>query len=49
MVVLNADGFYTGLLTWLESLAPTGFVRRESLDHLIVVDTLDAALAALPR
>ncbi|GIF73663.1 LOG family protein [Asanoa siamensis] len=49
VVVLNTDGFYTGLLTWLDSLAPTGFVRREALDRLVVVDTIEEALAALPR
>jgi uncharacterized protein (TIGR00730 family) len=48
VVLLNAGGFYTGLLTWLESLAPTGFVRPEALARLVVVDTLEAALAALP-
>ncbi|GAA1840203.1 LOG family protein [Asanoa iriomotensis] len=49
VVLLNTDGFYTDLLTWLNTLAPTGFVRREALDHLTVVPTVETALAALPR
>ncbi|SNT16930.1 hypothetical protein SAMN05421812_103507 [Asanoa hainanensis] len=48
VVLLDADGFYGGLLSWLESLVPSGFVRRESLDRLIVVTSIDEALAALP-
>ncbi|MEV4537257.1 TIGR00730 family Rossman fold protein [Asanoa sp. NPDC049518] len=48
VVVLDVDGFYGGLLGWLSSLVPTGFVRRESIDRLIVVTSIDEALAALP-
>jgi uncharacterized protein (TIGR00730 family) len=49
VVVLDVDGFYTGLFAWLESLVPSGFVRPEALAHLTVAPTLDAALATLPR
>ncbi|HTF08252.1 MAG TPA: TIGR00730 family Rossman fold protein [Asanoa sp.] len=49
VVVFDTDGFYTGLLTWLQTLPPGGFVRREAFDLLTVVDTVDAAIAALPR
>jgi uncharacterized protein (TIGR00730 family) len=49
VILLDADGFYTGLLSWLESLVPPGFVRPEALERLIVVPTVEAALAALPR
>ncbi|MDG4822916.1 TIGR00730 family Rossman fold protein [Asanoa sp. WMMD1127] len=49
VVLLDADGFYAGLRTWLESLAPTGFVRRESLDRMVAVGTVAEAVAALPR
>ncbi len=49
MVLLDVDGFYTGLLDWLESLVPPGFVRPEALERLIVVPTVEAALGALPR
>jgi uncharacterized protein (TIGR00730 family) len=48
VVVLDADGFYAGLLAWLESLVPPGFVRPEALEHLTVAPTIDTALAALP-
>ncbi|GIF53617.1 hypothetical protein DFJ67_3113 [Asanoa ferruginea] len=49
VVVLDVDGFYAGLLAWLATLAPGGFVRREAFDALTVVDSVDAALLALPR
>ena len=49
VILLDVDGFYTGLLSWLESLVPPGFVRPETLERLIVVPTIEAALAVLPR
>jgi uncharacterized protein (TIGR00730 family) len=48
VVVLDVDGFYTGLLAWLVTLAPGGFARREAFDLLTVVDSVDAAVDALP-
>jgi uncharacterized protein (TIGR00730 family) len=47
VVLVNVDGFYTGLLEWLGALVPTGFVRAEALARLVVVDSVEAALAAL--
>ncbi len=47
VVVLDPDGFYTGLLEWLAGLVPTRFVRTEALAALTVVTTVDAAIAAL--
>jgi uncharacterized protein (TIGR00730 family) len=47
MVLVNTDGFYDGLLTWLRTLADAHFVRPQALADLIVVDTLDAAFAAM--
>jgi uncharacterized protein (TIGR00730 family) len=47
MVVLDADGFYSGLLTWLRGLAPGAFVRPAALDLLLVCDSVPAALDAI--
>jgi uncharacterized protein (TIGR00730 family) len=49
VILLNIDGFYTGLLDWLRSLVPGGFVRADAMAYLIVVDTVAEALAALGR
>jgi uncharacterized protein (TIGR00730 family) len=47
VVVLNVDGFYTGLLDWLGDLVPSGFVRAEGLGLLVVVDSVPAAFEAV--
>jgi uncharacterized protein (TIGR00730 family) len=47
VVILDPDGFYTGLLDWLAGLVPGHFLRAEALAALTVVTTVDAALAAL--
>ncbi|WP_018351554.1 TIGR00730 family Rossman fold protein [Longispora albida] len=47
VVVVNAGGFYDGLLTWLGRLVTLGMVREAALESLIIVDTLDGALAQL--
>ncbi|HKA69161.1 MAG TPA: TIGR00730 family Rossman fold protein [Actinomycetes bacterium] len=47
VVVLDAHGFYAGLLGWLRDLAPAGFVTAQALDDLVVVQTADAALDAI--
>jgi uncharacterized protein (TIGR00730 family) len=49
LVLLDADGFYAGLVGWLAGLAGTAFVRREALDLLVVADTVPAALDAIER
>jgi uncharacterized protein (TIGR00730 family) len=47
VVLLDVEGFYTGLLDWLRGLVPPGFVRAEALDYVIVVHTVADALEAL--
>jgi uncharacterized protein (TIGR00730 family) len=47
VVLVDVDGFYTGLLEWVRGLVPSGFVRAEAVERLVVVDTIGAALDAL--
>jgi uncharacterized protein (TIGR00730 family) len=47
IALLDVDGFYAGLLGWLDGLASTAFVRPAALELLIVTDSLPAALDAL--
>jgi hypothetical protein len=47
VVLLDVDGFYAGLMNWLDGLVGTGFVRPAALDLLIVTDSLPAALDAI--
>jgi uncharacterized protein (TIGR00730 family) len=47
VVLLDVDGFYTGLIEWLRALVPSGFVRAEALDLLIVADSVPAAFDAV--
>jgi uncharacterized protein (TIGR00730 family) len=49
VVVLDPDGHYAGLLTWLQGLRDQGFLRAEALARLTVVADVDAALAACAR
>jgi uncharacterized protein (TIGR00730 family) len=44
VVLVNAGGFYTGLLDWLRDMPATAFARQAALDLLVVVDTVPAAL-----
>jgi uncharacterized protein (TIGR00730 family) len=44
IVLLDPDGFYEGLLSWLRTLADTAFVRKAALARLIVVGSVDEAL-----
>jgi uncharacterized protein (TIGR00730 family) len=44
IVLLDPDGFYTGLMAWLGDLADTQFVRRPALELVTVVSTIPAAL-----
>jgi uncharacterized protein (TIGR00730 family) len=46
VVLLDVDGFYTGLLDWVAKLVPLGFVRACALDHLVVVASVAEAVAA---
>ena len=45
--VLNAGGYYDGLLRWLSHAASEGFLRRESLALLLFGDTPSELLDAL--
>lgn len=44
VVLLDPDGHYDGLLSWLDGLLATGFVAQAALDRLLVVRDVDAAL-----
>jgi uncharacterized protein (TIGR00730 family) len=46
VVVLDPDGFYAPLWSWLDDLEKQGFVRRAALDTLLLARTVDAALTA---
>jgi hypothetical protein len=47
IVLVDPDGFYTGLLSWLGMLAETQFVRRPALELITVVSSVTAALDAI--
>jgi uncharacterized protein (TIGR00730 family) len=49
IVLLDADGFYAGLVDWLRGLVPPGFVRAEALALLTVVPSVEAAFDAIER
>jgi uncharacterized protein (TIGR00730 family) len=44
IVLLDPDGFYDGLLRWLEHLADTEFVRPAALGRVTVAKSVGAAL-----
>ena len=46
IVMLDPFGHYGGLLDWLRVLVGSGYVAEDALRRLIVVDDVDAALAA---
>ncbi|MEV0680990.1 TIGR00730 family Rossman fold protein [Actinosynnema sp. NPDC050436] len=46
VVLLDVDGHYAGLLTWLAELRDRGFVSQFALDLLVVTDDVGAALDA---
>ncbi|BFU42474.1 TIGR00730 family Rossman fold protein [Krasilnikovia sp. MM14-A1004] len=47
IVLLDPDGFYAGLVSWLAGLADTEFVRRAALAQITVADSIPAALDAV--
>lgn len=49
VLVLDPDGFYRPLWTYLESLVDQGFVRQAALDRLHRVSTVDDAFAVLDQ
>jgi uncharacterized protein (TIGR00730 family) len=44
IVLLDPDGFYDGLIAWLDGLADTEFVRRPAMAKVIVSRSIDEAL-----
>jgi uncharacterized protein (TIGR00730 family) len=48
VVVLDPDGLFEPLWTWLADLVARGFVRQAALDTLVRARTVDDAFAALP-
>jgi uncharacterized protein (TIGR00730 family) len=46
IVLLDPDGHYTGLLTWLRGLVDGGFARPEAMDRVAVTADVTAALDA---
>jgi uncharacterized protein (TIGR00730 family) len=49
VLVLDPDGFFRPLWTYLESLVDLGFVRQAALDRLHRVSTVDDAFALLDQ
>jgi uncharacterized protein (TIGR00730 family) len=47
IVLLDPEGFYAGLWSWLAGLAETDFVRRPALARVTVVTSIEAALDAI--
>lgn len=46
VVLLDPDGHYAGLWTWIAGLLDAGFVSQRAMDRLLVVDELETALDA---
>lgn len=49
VVLVNQDGYWTGLLAMIDSMCATGYLRQEHLGLIRVVDDVDAVLPALKR
>jgi hypothetical protein len=49
VVLLDPDGHYAGLLTWMRELVHGGFTRPGAMDRLVVTTDIDAALDACQR
>lgn len=47
VVLLDAGGFYGGLLDWISTLRDRGFVSAAALDRVVVAPDLPSAFAAL--
>lgn len=45
--VLNVDGFWDGLLAWINTAVEGGFVRKENADIMVAATTAQGALDAL--
>jgi predicted Rossmann-fold nucleotide-binding protein len=48
-VLLDADGFYDGLMKWLTVAIEQRFVQAEALATVHVVQTVDGALDVIER
>jgi uncharacterized protein (TIGR00730 family) len=46
VVLLDPGGHYDGLRAWLYGLVNTGYVSQAAMERLLVVDEIEAALAA---
>jgi uncharacterized protein (TIGR00730 family) len=46
VVLLDPDGHYAGLLTWMRGLVDGGFARPAAMKRLVVTDDVTAALDA---
>lgn len=46
VVVLDPEGHYDGLLTWLRGMVDSGFASQHSLDALVVTKDVEVALDA---
>lgn len=49
VVLVDADGFYAGLMRWVGGLSDTGFAGERALRTLLVADSLPAALALVEQ
>jgi predicted Rossmann-fold nucleotide-binding protein len=47
VVVLNVDGYWNGLLTWVENSIEAGFVRPNNRGIIVEAKTGDEAVNAL--
>ncbi|WP_408637729.1 LOG family protein [Nocardia bovistercoris] len=47
VVLLDQDGFYTGLLEWVDELSRRGFVSRHARERITVVTDLASAFTTL--
>jgi uncharacterized protein (TIGR00730 family) len=49
VILVDADGFYAGLVSWLSGLAPARFAAPGALDRLVVVGSVPAAVDTIER
>jgi len=49
IVLVNVDGFYDGLVSWLDGLVERRFIRAEAMTMVHLVRTLDEALDVIER
>ena len=49
IVLVNVDGFYDGLVSWLDGLVHRRFIRAEAMSMVHLARTLDEALDVIER